>query len=572
MAIELTSSFLDSIHPAQWLGPIFDKELRVCSRRRRSYVLRCVYIAALSIFILYAWYAIGGRRGAGSVVYQTSRSAQIGRTVIAYIVWFQFVGAQLIAIVMLSSCISDEIRAGTLAVLMTTPIRSVQIVIGKLLSRLLQLILLLAISLPLLAIVRVFGGVTWAFVLSSVCITLAASVLAGALSLWMSLNYRHAHIVIVVTILFYLVILGALPGLCYVLAVSQFFIFSREVTQSILALTNPFWAFATANAKFLFQSGVPGFFSWPLHCLITLTLAASVLALSIRRVRKAALGEAFGETAKQRTERTSKKKVRTFTGRTRYQPIRPVTGPPIVWKEMRTAILGRGKEKNVMFALLVGAFVMSVIVILLTGIMGQLNVATRVVPYLLMSAFYLMTMIRLAVFSAGSITTEKEARTWPILLTTPLADSEIVRGKGVAAFRRNLLLILAYFGLICLSYFGLRNLGRDDWFTHMLRSLVLSACSIVGAVLFVIGSGVYFGVRLKTTIAAVAATIGLYLGITYFICGMFNPLRLLAYRSLGRHGPSWVFYAIPVISALIQGGIGVVFVRLAIRRLRRDVF
>jgi ABC-2 type transport system permease protein len=572
MTLELTSSVLDVFNPVRLLGPIFDKELRVSSRRRRNYVLRCVYIAALGVFIVFAWFSIAGARGSGSTVYQTSRSSQIGRTVIASIVWFQFIVAQLIAIVMLSSCISDEIRAGTLAVLMTTPIRSFQIVTGKLLSRLLQLILLLAISLPLLAIVRVFGGVTWTYVISSVFITLSAAVLAGGLSLLLSLNYRHAHTVIVVAVLFYLVIFGALPGLFHTLAACKFFILSRDVTQSILALTNPFWAFAAVNAKFLFQSGVPVFFSWPLHCLVTLILAASVLALSIRRVRKAALGEAFERTAKQRSGRTSKRKVRTYIGRGRYKPIRPVTGSPIVWKEMRTAILGRGKDKNVMLVLLVGAFVMSVIIILITGIMGQVSVASRVVPHFLMSSLYLVAMIRLAVFSAGSVTTEKEARTWPILLTTPLADSEIVRGKAVAAFRRNIPLILAYFGLLCLSYIGLRHLGRGDWLVHMLRSLVLSACSIVGSVFFVIGSGLYFGVRLKTTVAAVAAGIGLYLGMVYFLCGMFNPLRLLAYRAIGLQGPSWVFYAIPIIYALMQAGIGVAFAHRAIRRLRRDVF
>ena len=572
MTIELTSFFSDVFSPARLLGPIFDKELRVSSRRRRSYVLRCAYIAVLCVFILFAWYNIAGARRSSSSVYQVSRFSQVGRTVITSIVWFQFVVAQLIAVVMLSSSVSDEIRAGTLAVLMTTPIRSFEIVVGKLLSRLLQLILLLAISLPLLAIVRVFGGVTWTYVISSVCITLTAAVLAGALSLWLSLDYRHAHTVIVVTVLFYLVIFGALPGLFNILAVAGFFIFSRDVTQSILALTCPFWAFAATNAKFLFQSSVPGFFSWPLHCLVTLVLAASVLALSIRRVRRAALGEAFERTAKPPSRRTSKRKARTYTGRVRCQPIRPITGPPIVWKEMHTAILGRGKEKNAMLALFVGAFVVSAILILSTGIMGRVNVASRIVPYLLMSGLYLVVMIRLAVFSAGSVTAEKEARTWPLLLTTPLADSEIVRGKAVAAFRRNMPLILAYFGLLCLSYIGLRNVGRDDWLMHLLRSLVLSACSIVGSVFFVIGSGVYFGVRLKTTIAAVAATAGLYLGMTYFLCGMFNPLRLLAYRAIARQGPSWVFYAIPIVYALIHAGIGAAFARRAVRRLRRDVF
>jgi ABC-type transport system involved in multi-copper enzyme maturation permease subunit len=189
-----------------------------------------------------------------------------------------------------------------------------------------------------------------------------------------------------------------------------------------------------------------------------------------------------------------------------------------------------------------------------------------------MSGLYLVAMIRLAVFSAGSVTAEKEARTWPILLTTPLADSEIVRGKAIAAFRRNIPLILAYFGLLCFSYIGARHLGQGNWLVHMLRSLVLSACSIVGSVFFVIGSGVYFGVRLKTTIAAVSATVGLYLVMGYFLCGMFNPLRLLAFRTIGFQGPSWVFYAIPIIYALMQAGIGIAFAHRAIRRLRRDVF
>ena len=577
MTVELTSSILDAFNPIRLIGPIFNKELRVSSRRRRNYVLRCVYIAALSVFILFAWFSIAGAGRSGSAVYQTSRFSQIGRTVIASIVWFQFIVAQLIAIVMLSSCISDEIRAGTLGVLMTTPIRNFQIVTGKLLSRLLQLILLLAISLPLLAVVRVFGGVTWAYLISSVCITLTAAVLAGGLSLLLSLNYRHAHTVIVVAVLFYLVIFGALPGLFHTLAACKFFILSRDVTQSILALTNPFWAFAAVNAKFLFQSGVPGYFSWPLHCLITLVLAASVLALSVRRVRKAALGlargsEVFGRASRQRSGDTSKREVRTYSGRVRSRPIRPVMDPPIVWKEMRTTILGRGKDRNVMLVLLVGAFVMSVIIILTTGIMGHVSVASRVVPHFLMSGLYLVAMIRLAVFSAGSVSTEKESRTWPILLTTPLADSEIVRGKAVAAFRRNMPLILAYFGLLCLNYLSLRHLGRGDWLMHMLCSLVLAACSIVGTVFFVIGSGIYFGVRLKTTIAAVATTIGLYLGMVYFFCGMFNPLRLLAFRAITIQGPSWVFYAIPIIYALMQAGIGVAFAHRAIRRLRRDVF
>jgi hypothetical protein len=169
------------------------------------------------------------------------------------------------------------------------------------------------------------------------------------------------------------------------------------------------------------------------------------------------------------------------------------------------------------------------------------------------------------------VTVEKEARTWPILLTTPLADSEIVRGKAVAAFRRTMPLILGYFGLLCLSYIGLWHLGRGDKLAYMLRSLVLSACSTAGSVFFVIGSGLYFGVRLKTTTAAVAAAAGLYFGVTYLLCGLFNPARMLFFRTGVLLGP-WVSYAVPIAFALVQAGIGAAFGRRAVRRLRRDVF
>ena len=564
MTIELTRN-LNVFNPARLLGPIFDKELRVSSRRRRSYVLRCAYIAALCVFILSAWYSILGARSSGSAVYQVSRLSQMGRTVIASIVWFQFVVAQLIAIVMLSSSISDEIRAGTLAVLMTTPIRSFQIVAGKLLSKLLQLGLLLAISLPLLTIIRVFGGVTWAYVLSSICITLTAAVLAGTLSLLLSMTYRQAHIVILITMMSYMVVFGVLSGLINLLAANGLFFSDQNTTQSIIALTNPFWAFAAIHAKFMFQSGIPTSFSWPLHCLLMLVLTTVMLILSNHRVRKAALDEALGGTGK----RASGRKIRTYSGVVRYDPIRPVIGPPIVWKEMRKGIVGSRKGDLLHFALFIGAFFPSTVLI---SFVGRGYVSLMVLRSFFMSGLYLVLMIRLAVFSAGSLTMEKEARTWPILLTTPLADGEIIRGKAVAAFRRNMFFILMYFGLLCLNYISLRNLGRDEWLLHTLCSLVVSAGSIAGCVLFVIGSGLYFGVRMKTTTAAVAATAGLNFGVTYLFCGLFNPARILFYRSISRQNLPWVVYAMPITFALIEAGIGGVFARRAVGRLRRNIF
>lgn len=547
-----------------WLtGPIFDKELRVSSRRRRNYFLRFAYVLLLSIFILSIWYSTLGIRSSGSAVYQISRLSSAGRQIITTIVWFQFIAAQLIAIVMLSSSVSDEIHTGTLSVLMTTPISSFQIVTGKLMSKLLQLVLLLAISLPLLAIIRVFGGVPWDYVASSVCITLTATLLAGALSLLMSITYRHAYKVILVTVTVYMVFFGALPGLFNMLAVKGMFIFDRQVTQSLLALTNPFVAFAASNAVFI-RSGVPSFFSWPLHCLLMLAVTAVLIALAVWRVRKASLAGTFSSTTKLWLAGVLERMLtRIFYKAGSQSPgssIIPVTGPPIIWKEMRKGFIGRSKGEAAMFVLLIGAFLIAVVLLLLS------SERNFFISGYFISAFYLVALFRMAVFSAGGITIEKEARTWPVLLATPLEDKDIVRGKAIAAFRRNVPLLLMYFILFSITYFKMAGITSIP--TIALNMLL----SLASSVLFVIGSGLYFGTRFRTTTTAVAATIGLHLAITFLFCGAFNPLNSFFYTAVFRRRGQWLYFGVTIVRSLTIGGAGLSFARCARRRLRRDIF
>lgn len=53
-----------------WLtGPIFDKELRVVSRRKRHFLLRFAYLAMLSIFVVVSWVSVveTQQTGAGAI-------------------------------------------------------------------------------------------------------------------------------------------------------------------------------------------------------------------------------------------------------------------------------------------------------------------------------------------------------------------------------------------------------------------------------------------------------------------------------------------------------------------------
>ncbi len=145
-ALSILSSILTDLRRLP--GPVFDKELRIASRRRKSYVLRFAYVGLLTAFVAGAWFASADDGSAGSAVYQASRMAAAGRYIAVAIVWFQFIAAQLLAVVLLGTAITDEIRKRTLHVLAVTPITGLQIAGGKLAGGLLPIIMLLAASLP----------------------------------------------------------------------------------------------------------------------------------------------------------------------------------------------------------------------------------------------------------------------------------------------------------------------------------------------------------------------------------------------------------------------------------------
>ena len=139
--------------------------------------------------------------------------------------------------------------------------------------------------------------------------------------------------------------------------------------------------------------------------------------------------------------------------------------------------------------------------------------------YSVQAGFSLIIIVRLAVLSASSVTSEKEAGTWPILLATPLDDTDILRGKAIAAFRRNLPLLIVLVVLQAVSWL-LNTFGGFPIFYSLLY-IIQGTVTLAGTVVLVIGLGLYFSVRLKSSNSAIAATVGVYIGLGYFCCGMF---------------------------------------------------
>ncbi len=474
-----------------WLtGPIFDKELRVSSRRRRNYVLRFLYVTFFATLATLVWVE-AVPRGSTSV-FQVSRMSRAGQTIILFIVWFQFIGTQMISIVTLSTAISDEIYNKTLGLLMTTPIGSLQIVLGKLLSKLLQLVLLLGITLPLLAIVRVFGGVPWNFLICGLAVTLTTALALGCLSLFFSIFTRRAHTVIIGSF----VTAGGFFILVPLLSLLMFHrVYNEQTIIRKVAYVNPYLVLSEATDSMMSARG--GLFTnWPAHCGIALAGSALLLLLATIFVRKVALRQATG----QDVILIGKGKVKTRTRKSVSDRLRRVVGPPVFWKERRTPWLGRFSVLRLVLALLVvGLVALTYILCWRENMLGDEEVQMAYV-IVFTSLGVLFTMVQ----PATGITSEKESRAWPILLTTTVSSWEILWGKFFGAVRRSSAAWVPLFAHVLL--FTLVG------FIHPM-GIVQLAILAGWVTFFLCGTGLYFSTRLKRTTTAVVSNVALAAGI-----------------------------------------------------------
>lgn len=511
------------MNPSWMTGPIFAKELRVASRRKRNYLLRFLYVLLLTVFIVIVWCSAVERAGPGqtSASYHTSRMSAAGIAIVSTIVIFQFLASQLVAVIMLSTTISDEIYDKTLGVLMTTPINSFQIVSGKLLSRLLQVVLLITTSLPLLAVVRVFGGVPWGYIFSMFCVTLTAVVFAGSLSMYFSISARRAYAVILKTI-FVLAVLYAFAPFILAYFLVEVIGIGTGPLMFVMMLANPFFAIRGGTAVVFGGGGgmrIGGMpFIWPIHCGIMLMASAVILARCMVIVRRVALRQATGGTEIFSRRIRSKRRVRKSTARLSRQSagsggIRRVRGYPVVWKELRTPLVRGGRTQGLI------ALAAAIIALVVTyGICAKgrcLDESFCHVTYTVL--FMILGLIATVVLSATNITTEKESRSWPLLLTTIMDDWQILAGKALGIFRRCLPIWCLLAGHILL--FVIVGYIHPIAIIHL---IVIVGCLIV----FITGSGLYFSVLLRRSTSAVIAILAFTIGIwviTPMLLGLMEP-------------------------------------------------
>lgn len=182
------------------IGAVGVKELRGRMRGRRAFVILTIYLLLLGGF---AWmvelimertysFSFGGN---GSYA-----TAAIGQGIFAALLMLETLQVAFLAPSSTAGAISLEREKQTLELLVVTPITSLAIVLGKLFSALVYVWLLIAASIPLTAVVFVYGGVAPEDVVRGYLVLIVTALGLGSFGLLCSSLVRRTQAATAITI------------------------------------------------------------------------------------------------------------------------------------------------------------------------------------------------------------------------------------------------------------------------------------------------------------------------------------------------------------------------------------
>jgi ABC-type transport system involved in multi-copper enzyme maturation permease subunit len=176
------------------------KELRGRMRGRRAFIILTVYLLLLAGFALMVETIIERSYSTNFGQSSAFASASIGQGIFAALLMLMTLQVVFLAPSSTAGAISLEREKQTLDLLVTTPISSLAIVVGKLLSALVYVFLLIAASLPLMAVVFVYGGVGPEDVLRGYVVLIAAALGLGSFGILCSSLVKRTTAATAITI------------------------------------------------------------------------------------------------------------------------------------------------------------------------------------------------------------------------------------------------------------------------------------------------------------------------------------------------------------------------------------
>jgi ABC-type transport system involved in multi-copper enzyme maturation permease subunit len=223
------------------LTPILLKELRSTLRGSRAALLIAVYVGLGLIAARLVFGAVAGQLGSGPPIF----GAQVGQAVFVGLVLALQGLTVFLAPATTVNSVSAEHERRTYELLLATPLRPAQLLVGKLLTGLAFVLLLLLAALPLFSVPLLFGGVTLADIARALAVLLGSAVAGACLGLFCSAAARQTY---TATLLCY-ALLVALVGGTLLAATFWSLTNSMRPAPPSYVVANPLSAIAAALAQ-----------------------------------------------------------------------------------------------------------------------------------------------------------------------------------------------------------------------------------------------------------------------------------------------------------------------------------
>jgi ABC-type transport system involved in multi-copper enzyme maturation permease subunit len=407
-------------------GPVFAKEMIELARGRRHYLLRVIYGLALLGGVSIAWLALyGAWHGAADSINQQARMGEYVFRVLSLIQLGAIVG---LAPIFLSGAIAGEREEGKLDPLLMTSLSNREIVVGKLMSRSLNLMLLILMATPFLALFVLFGGVEPAALLRVSLANMALLLFTGSECLYLSVRSHSVAGCLIRAYWRLVLLLCALPAIA--LTVDNKLAHSTISTTQfdiklLVAVLNPATSFLLAVDGFAYTRYDPFVFAGALAlpCLwAMLRIAQSIYLLrqppepASRIVRRTALAIRdwlFGHT---NLEKTRLKRESPSTGRRVSNPL---------WQRARWCRV-YDPHHYVRLTQIAVAVTMLLFVRLLIRADRHAYLEGYATPSL--ATVWSILLLMTAVQAASSIIGDKKRGFFDLVLATPLSGRTIVDG------------------------------------------------------------------------------------------------------------------------------------------------
>ena len=166
---------------------LLSKELRSRLRRERSVWVIIIYLTVMGLL----GFGFLQRQNAFSGGYQGYLLSQIGAQLYALLSFVQLFLIAFIAPAFTSTAINGEKERQTFDLLLCSKLSAFSMLAGKLCAGLVNVILLIAASIPLFSLVFFFGGVAPTQVLSTLVIFVMTTIAVGTFSLFCSTLFRR---------------------------------------------------------------------------------------------------------------------------------------------------------------------------------------------------------------------------------------------------------------------------------------------------------------------------------------------------------------------------------------------